>query len=81
MKERRGWYHGPDSKVTLTGRQRKARFKRGSAPGTRSTFIEREYECSCGHVGWSNHIDLARMAGESRYTGTTLEGKVGRSDG
>lgn len=55
----------------LTGRSRPARFS--GAPGSRSTFREREYRCSCGHVGWSNHIDLARAAGETRYTGSRLE--------
>ncbi len=30
--------------------------------GSRSTFVAREYRCSCGHVGWSNHTDLARAA-------------------
>lgn len=36
--------------------------------GSRSTDRAREYVCSCGHTGWSNHIDLARMAGETRHT-------------
>lgn len=51
---------GGDHTVKLTGRIRPSRFSR--APGSRSTFVTREYECSCGHVGWSNHIDLARLA-------------------
>jgi len=47
--------------VTLTGRTKPYR---GKALGTRSTRVSREYECStCGHVGWSNHVDLARRAG------------------
>jgi hypothetical protein len=58
--------------VELTGRQRKANFKH--APGSRSSFMDREYRClSCGHVGWSNHVDLAEKAGESRYKGSSLE--------
>lgn len=61
-RERRG--EGLDHEITLTGRSRPSRGKRGSAQGTRSTARDREYTCSCGHTGWSNHIDLARKAGE-----------------
>lgn len=53
---------------TLTGRSRPYRAKAYSALGSRSTLVSREYRCSCGHVGWSNHVDLARMTGEPRYT-------------
>jgi hypothetical protein len=61
--ERRGI--GIDHEITLTGRTRPYRPKR--MIGSRSEFTSFEYECSCGHVGWSNHKDLARMAGaESR---------------
>lgn len=49
--------------VELTGRERPYQPKRGTAIGTRSTFVAREYRCTCGHVGWSNHVDLARLAG------------------
>jgi hypothetical protein len=48
---------GIDGEFVLTGRVRPSRF---SGPvGSRSTFVTREYTCSCGHTGWSNHIDLA----------------------
>lgn len=50
--------------ITLTGRSRPYRAPRYSALGLRSTTTAREYECSCGHRGWSNHVDLARIAGE-----------------
>jgi hypothetical protein len=50
-------------RVLLTGRERPYRSQRRSMLGTRSTTVSREYICSCGHRGWSNHIDLARMAG------------------
>lgn len=43
----------------LTGRKRPYRSKDYSCMGTRSCHTAREYRCSCGHVGWSNHIDLA----------------------
>lgn len=55
---------GIDHAVTLTGRTRPSR--RGRSPmGSRSTDTDREYTCSCGHTGWSNHVDLARMAAKS----------------
>jgi len=50
--------------VRLTGRTKPYRPSAGSALGLRSTLTSREYECSCGHVGWSNHSDLARAATE-----------------
>ena len=62
----RGTYHGPDSRITLTGRSKPYRAKKGHTLGSRSTYKTREYQCSCGYVGWSNHIDLARMAGEGK---------------
>jgi hypothetical protein len=49
--------------VVLTGRTRPARDKPGSARGLRSSDTNREYRCStCGHLGWSNHIDLERRS-------------------
>lgn len=52
--------------VTLTGRT-KPRPHDGRR-GPRSTDTYREYKCSCGHVGWSAHIDLAKRAGEGKDT-------------
>ncbi len=52
-------------RVELTGRTRPYRNKRYSMLGTRSMSTSYEYRCSCGHVGWSNHADLARMAGDT----------------
>jgi hypothetical protein len=49
-----------DHHVELTGRERPYHRKRHTVKGSRSTEISREYRCSCGHVGWSNHVDLAR---------------------
>lgn len=43
------------SDVSLTGRTRP---KCDGNAGMRSTTTEREYKCSCGHVGWSRHVDL-----------------------
>lgn len=52
------------SQVELTGRKRPHRGK----VGARITHIDREYRCrSCGHVGWSAHIDLCDKAGDHRY--------------
>jgi predicted RNA-binding Zn-ribbon protein involved in translation (DUF1610 family) len=54
-----GWAGG----VTLTGRKREHVGKQGA----RNTYIDRQYRCdSCGHVGWSCHVDLAMKAGEHR---------------
>lgn len=52
--------------VTLTGREKPYEAKRRHTLGVRSTYISREYRCECGHVGWSAHVDLARLAGDSR---------------
>lgn len=52
-------------RVELTGRTRPHRKKKGSAMGSRSVHTSYEYRCSCGHVGWSNHADLARMANDT----------------
>lgn len=50
--------------VDLTGRRRPHRGK----VGARITSIDREYACrSCGHVGWSAHLDLCIKAGDHRY--------------
>jgi hypothetical protein len=48
-------------RITLTGRKRRYRPSKGTALGIRSDTVAREYKCSCGHVGWSNHIDLKRI--------------------
>lgn len=50
--------------VRRTGAERTYRPKMYSALGARSTAVAREYRCTCGHVGWSAHIDLARYPGE-----------------
>ena len=44
--------------VELTGRTKKRR----GPPGQRMTNVSREYRCACGHVGWSAHVDLSRLA-------------------
>ena len=55
---------GPVHEVTLTGRTRAERNKKGHARGPRHGAIAREFRClTCGHVGWSRHTQLARMAG------------------
>ena len=53
--------NGYFDRVVLTGRRRKFTPGRGDALGTRSDLVSREYRCEdCGHVGWSNHVDLKR---------------------
>jgi hypothetical protein len=49
------------STVELTGRTKPSPRRKHHTLGLRSTMTLREYRCSCGHVGWSNHIDLERM--------------------
>lgn len=44
--------------ITLTGRTRKVRKPNGQ----RMTKTAREYRCTCGHVGWSRHVDLERLS-------------------
>lgn len=57
----RGGNGGWAGDVKLTGRKRPHRGKAGA----RNTFIDREYCCNtCGHTGWSCHVDLARKAGD-----------------
>lgn len=63
---RREGRYGQEHNVELTGRSKPYRASKGHALGTRSSYKTREYRCSCGHVGWSNHVDLADMAGEDR---------------
>lgn len=59
----RGGNGGWAGDVTLTGRKRPHRGKAGA----RNSFIDREYTCmTCGHVGWSCHVDLADKAGDHR---------------
>lgn len=53
-----------DETVTLTGRTKPYPQRAHHTLGARSTRTSYEYRCSCGHVGWSNHVDLARMAGD-----------------
>lgn len=42
--------------VHVTGRERPA----GGNRNIRMDTVTREYVCSCGHTGWSRHIDLAK---------------------
>ena len=59
---RRGLDYRREHTVKLTGRTKP--YNPPRALGSRSTFTSYEYECTCGHVGWSNHIELAAMAGD-----------------
>jgi hypothetical protein len=61
-RDRRGDWHDRQFRIVLTGRSRPYHPER--APGTRSVLTAYEYRCDCGYVGWSNHIDLARLAGD-----------------
>lgn len=45
-------------KVKLTGKTRDAPSPGKGHP--RKSALSRQYKCSCGHTGWSCHIDLER---------------------
>lgn len=61
---RRYRYPAGHERVWLTGRTKPYKANHGSALGLRSESTSREYLCECGHRGWSNHVQLARMAAE-----------------
>ena len=65
FRERReNWRKRRRHQVLLTGRYRPYRSPRGSVHGSRSSWVSFQYRCTtCGYVGWSNHVDLARRAG------------------
>jgi len=59
-RERWQSFHRADDHVmTMTGRSRPYHGHKGG----RMTTTAYEYRCSCGHVGWSAHVDAARKAG------------------
>ena len=60
----RGAYERHD--VELTGRERPRRRHTGG----RMDKVEREYTCSCGHTGWSAHVDLSRAARKTEEEAT-----------
>jgi hypothetical protein len=43
--------------VTRTGRTRPKRNNKG---GARVLQQEHEYTCTCGHRGWTRHVDILR---------------------
>lgn len=49
----------PDHRIRLTGRTRP---NRSHSRSVRVDNVEREYACTCGHVGWSRLKDLVRRA-------------------
>lgn len=50
--------------ISLTGRKRVMSI--GNA-GNRNSKHSREYKCSCGHVGWSRHVDLEVVEATKAY--------------
>lgn len=53
-------YPGTMDRIELTGRVRKVPLGRG---GSRVVFTRYQYRCSnCGHVGWSRHYAVAKLA-------------------
>ena len=46
--------------VKLTGKTRPAPSPSKGHP--RKSKLSRQYECSCGHVGWSSHYALERLS-------------------
>lgn len=45
--------------VTLTGKIRNTTRGRSHPRKSLASF---QYQCSCGHLGWSSHADLERLA-------------------
>jgi hypothetical protein len=48
----------PRHTITLTGRTRPTKPGNGHP---RKSWTTREWTCSCGRTGWSNHIDLEHL--------------------
>lgn len=61
LKWRQGYWRNRryphDHVVKRTGRTKPYKTHK---PGIRSLKVSHEYECSCGHVGWTNHMDIVR---------------------
>jgi len=55
-KDRRGW-RVQSHTVKLTGKSKPT----DRLGGIRNSKRSRQYECACGHVGWSKHVDLERL--------------------
>lgn len=53
---------GPAHTQEVTGRVRRYHQKAGTSLGLRSMSAAVEFTCSCGHQGWSNHVDLVVRA-------------------
>lgn len=47
-----------EHRVIRTGRTRP--YRRIGQGNMRTSTTAHEYRCSCGHVGWSAHVDLPR---------------------
>lgn len=57
----------PQHKIRLTGRTRPNPSKSRSL---RVDDVEREYACTCGHVGWSRLNDVVRRATRDAHNAT-----------
>lgn len=56
-----GPIYGSASRVTLTGRTRKAK----PSSDRRNDSLSREYRCGdCRHTGWSRHVELRALAAQ-----------------
>jgi hypothetical protein len=47
--------HDRTHRITRTGRTKDNPTRR---PGTRALLISHEYRCTCGHTGWTTHMDI-----------------------
>lgn len=58
------WPSGCHTRVELTGKSRK---NNSSTKWPRVAYAHYQYRClDCGHIGWSNHVQLADKAGRDR---------------
>lgn len=61
----RNWrdpYPPGHDRIVRTGRTKPN--NRSGPKGLRSLHTLHEYRCECGHVGWTNHIDIERYPKE-----------------
>ena len=56
-----------EHRLSRTGRTRKFNPIHGNIRGVRMLDTEHEYQCTCGHKGWTRHRDVLTLAETSRY--------------
>lgn len=73
----RAQYPRPDAcchEVTLTGRVKRMKLGNGHP---RKSWTAFEYDCGCGHTGWSSHRNLEDRAAREGIPGAWPNGGYG----